>query len=55
MYSYPNRIPLPLHEIERIKKQMRLLDFDTMHGFYDYQNIYTNAKEILQFSLEKYV
>lgn len=54
MYSYPNRIPLPLQEIQRIKKQMLLLKFDTMHGFYDYQNIYSEAKLILEISLEKY-
>ena len=55
MYSYPNRIPLPLHEVQRIKKQMLLLQFDTMHGFYDFQNIYLDAKEILETSLAKYV
>jgi len=55
MYSYPNRIPLTLHEIQRIKKQMLLLPFDSMHGFYDFQDIYLNAKEILENSLAKYV
>ncbi len=54
MYSYPNRIPLPLQEIQRIKKQMLSIQFDTMHGFYDYQNIYSNAKLILENSLSKY-
>ncbi len=54
MYSYPNRIPLPLEEVERIKDQVLQLDFDTMHGFYDYQNIYLNAKEVLKNSLERY-
>lgn len=54
MYSYPNRIPLPLHEIQRIKKQMLLLPFDTMHGFFDYQNIYSDAKQLLENSLGKY-
>ncbi len=55
MYSYPNRIPLPLHEIKRIEKQMMAIEFDTMLGFYDYQNIYLNAKEILENSMAKYV
>lgn len=54
MYSYPNRIPLPLHEIERIKNQMLAIPFDTMIGFYDYQNIYGNAKDILEQSLAAY-
>ena len=55
MYSYPNRIPLPVHEVQRIKKQMLKLNFDTMHGFYEFQDIYSNAKEILKSSLAKYV
>ncbi len=54
MYSYPNRIPLPLHEIERIKKQMLTIQYDTMFGFYDYQNIYHDAKHIMEHSLTKY-
>ncbi|MEP6595646.1 MAG: MBL fold metallo-hydrolase [Ginsengibacter sp.] len=54
MYSYSNRIPLPLAEIHRIKKQMLSLKFDTIFGFYDYQNIYLNAKEILENSMTKY-
>ncbi len=55
MYSYPNRIPLPLHEIQRIKEQMHLLQFDTIHGWNDSQSIYSDAKLILESSLAKYV
>jgi len=55
MYSYPNRIPLPLQEVQRIKKQIRNIRFDTIHGFYDYQNIYSGAKQLIQDSLGKYV
>ncbi len=54
MYSYSNRISLPLHEIEHIKKQMHDIEFDTMYGFYEYQNIYTEAKLIMEHSLAKY-
>jgi hypothetical protein len=54
MYSYPNRIPLPVQEVQRIKKQISSIQFDTIFGFYDYQNIYINAKEILESSLSKY-
>lgn len=54
MYSYPNKIPLPLREIQRIEKQMLLLEFDTLHGFFDFQNIYSDAKLVLKNSLEKY-
>lgn len=55
MYSYPNKIPLPVSEVNRIKMQMRSIEFDSMLGFYDFQNIYGNAKEILEASLNKYV
>lgn len=55
MYSYPNRIPLPVHEVQRIKIQMLQLQFDSMNGFYDFQNIYLNAKETLENPMTKYV
>jgi len=54
MYSYPNRIPLPVQEVQRIQKQMFNIKFDTIHGFYDYQNIYSDAKQMIQDSLAKY-
>jgi hypothetical protein len=54
MYSYPNRIPLPLAKVQKIKKQMQNIKFDTLYGFYDYQNIYSNAKQIIEDSLDKY-
>jgi hypothetical protein len=55
MYSYPNRIPLPVAEVQRIKNQMEPIQFDTIHGFYDYQNIYGNAKDMIEDSLKKYL
>lgn len=55
MYSYPNRIPLPVREVQRIRDQIMSIPFDTMHGFYDFQNIYNDTKEILEKSLAKYV
>lgn len=54
MYSYPNRIPLPTEEVQRIKNQILSIEFDTMHGFYDYQNIYANAKHVIEHSLNRY-
>ncbi len=54
MYSYPNRIPLPVSEVQRIKKQMQQISFDTLFGFYDYQNMYGNAKELIEDSLDRY-
>jgi hypothetical protein len=55
MYSYPNRIPLPLQEVQRIKKRMHPISFDTMYGFYDYQNLEGNAKTIMENSFNRYV
>jgi len=55
MYSYPNRIPLPLQEMQRIKKQMLSLPFDTMFGYASLQDIYSDTKQLLENSLAKYV
>jgi hypothetical protein len=55
MYSYPNKIPLPIAEVLRIKEKMQVIEFDTMFGFYDFQNLYLKAKDVLQYSLEKYI
>lgn len=55
MYSYPNRIPVKPGEIIRIKKLMGTVEFDTLFGFYDYQNIRGNAKQLIESSLERYL
>lgn len=55
MYSYPNKIPLPLQEVGRIRASMEPIMFDSMFGFYDFQNVYENARDILLASLGRYV
>lgn len=55
MYSYPNRIPLPINEIIRIKDRFETISFDTVYGFYSYQNLTENAREIFNKSLETYL
>ena len=55
MHSYPNKIPLPLGELERIKEQMRPLRFDTIHSWTDSQSIRSEAKAILENSLARYI
>lgn len=55
MYSYPNRIPLERSEIVRIKKRLSELSFDSVYGFYSYQNLTINAKDILEKSIEQYL
>lgn len=54
MYSYPNRIPLTVWEVAKIKTRFEELEFDTIYGFYSYQNLLNNAKSILMKSLERY-
>lgn len=55
MYSYPNRMPLPKSEILRIKDRLNELNFDTVYGFYSYQNLTTDVKKILDNSIKRYL
>lgn len=55
MYSYPNRMPLPVSEIKRIKQRFDTLDFDSVYGFYSYQNLIGTAKELLEASIKRYL
>src|SRR5690606_35987802 len=55
MYSYPNRMPLPIAEIKRIKQRFGTVNFDAVYGFYSYQNIQEGAKAILDTSIERYL
>jgi len=54
MYSYPNRMPLPISEIKRIKERFEALQFDSIYGFYSYQNLTENVKDIVRTSFERY-
>lgn len=54
MYSYPNRIPLPLHEVERIRKRFETIPFDTLYSFLTYQDLTKNAREVLEDSFRRY-
>jgi hypothetical protein len=55
MYSYPNRMPLPVNEIKRIEQRLQDLSFDTIYGFYSYQNVTENARQILNASIKRYL
>jgi glyoxylase-like metal-dependent hydrolase (beta-lactamase superfamily II) len=55
MHSYPNHIPLPLAEIQRIRDLMEPVEFEIMLGAFPFQNIYENAKDIFTRSMERYV
>lgn len=54
MYSYPNRIPLPLREVERIRQRFETIPFDTLYSFLTYQDLTENARGILQQSFARY-
>jgi len=55
MHSYPNRIPLKRTEILRIKERLSNLSFDTIYGFYSYQNLTENVREIVAKSIEQHL
>jgi hypothetical protein len=55
VYSSPNRIPLPLTEIRRIKKRFDSIPFDCFYGYIKTQNLFTDVKETLEISMAKYV
>lgn len=51
MYSYPNQIPLPISEIERIKDLLKKYEFDTLYGAFSFQSLISNVKTILETSM----
>jgi hypothetical protein len=55
MYSYPNRIPLPIHEVHRIMNRLATLEFDKLYSAFPNLGIKENVKEILSFSLARYI
>lgn len=55
MRSYPNKIPLPLNEIRRIKQRITEIPFDTFYGYVKAQNLDTNFKQIFEKSMKRYL
>lgn len=54
MYSYPNQIPLPLKETNRIYAQLESVDFDSIYcASFDNQQLVGNAKAIFADSFRK--
>jgi hypothetical protein len=47
-------MPLPISEIKRIKERFEALQFDSVYGFYSYQNLTENVKDIVRTSFERY-
>jgi len=55
MRSYPNKIPLPLSEIRRIKKRMENIPADAFYGYAKDQNLDVDVRGILEDSMERYL
>ena len=55
MYSYPNRIPLPVEEVRRIRGRLEGIPFDALYGFYPDQNLSRGVKALLEASFERYL
>lgn len=54
MYSYPNHIPLPPKEMDRIKELLSHIEFDTLYGAFEFQNLTEDVQLILSNSMKKY-
>lgn len=55
MYSYPNRMPLPRTEVQRVSQLLTALPFDTLYSFMRDLNLTKHVKEILGRSMERYL
>ncbi|KAL3149409.1 hypothetical protein ABBQ32_002204 [Trebouxia sp. C0010 RCD-2024] len=53
MYSYPNLIPLPAHEVARIRTLMEPWKFDKLHGAF--ASLASNGSGIVQRSAKRYI
>jgi glyoxylase-like metal-dependent hydrolase (beta-lactamase superfamily II) len=54
MYSYPNRMPLPLAEMKRITKKFDEIPFDAFYGYQNLQNLTENVKTVFSESMKRY-
>ncbi|MHA0863337.1 MBL fold metallo-hydrolase [Enterobacter wuhouensis] len=55
MWSYPNMLPLPASEIERMTGCLRGMRFSRLYGAFEGQNILSNADDVVQRSGQKYI
>jgi len=54
MYSYPNYIPLPASEIDRIVAAVEPFEFDRIYGAWWDRNVESDAKAAVRRSAERY-
>lgn len=55
MYSYPNLIPLPVHEVQRIVAIMEPFAFERIYGAWWDRVVYEDAKTAVTRSAERYI
>lgn len=55
MYSYPNLIPLPPADVQRIDDTLGRLAFDRLYGAFAGQVVENGAKDVLARSVERYL
>lgn len=56
MWSYPNYVPLPAHDVRRIAQRLSEMDFDAIHSaFWDRGDIYTDAKAAIDRSVARHL
>lgn len=55
MYSYPNLIPLPAADVQRVSDTLERLAFDRLYGAFAGQVVESGAKDVLARSTERYL
>ena len=55
MYSYPNLIPLPASEVERIRDQVQAYDFERLYGAFPHSVVQTDARNAVIRSADRYI
>jgi hypothetical protein len=53
-WSYPNKMPLPVAEMRRIKNRFDNIPFDSFYGYIKTQNLESGTKEIFEKSMNRY-
>lgn len=54
MYSYPNVIPLPENELTEVIRRVEQIEFDSIYGGFEWQNLTQIAREVFKSSIERY-
>jgi hypothetical protein len=55
MYSYPNLIPLPASEVQRIKETIAPYQFERLYGAWFDRVVTHDAHEVVMRSADRYI